>query len=47
MSSDEDIEAGGAFTYGILMANELNRAAEIRASVTSCRQALSKCRLLD
>jgi CHAD domain-containing protein len=33
MSSDEDIEAGSAFTYGILMANELNRAAEIRASV--------------
>ena len=35
MSSDGEIEAGSAFTYGILMANELNRAAEIRASVTS------------
>jgi hypothetical protein len=35
MSSDEDIEAASAFTYGILMANGLNRAAEIRASVTS------------
>jgi CHAD domain len=32
-SADEDIEAGSAFTYGVLMANELNRAAEIRASV--------------
>jgi CHAD domain-containing protein len=35
MSSDEEIETGSAFTYGILMANELHRAAEIRASVTS------------
>ena len=33
MSADGEIEAGSAFTYGILMANELNRAAEIRASV--------------
>src|SRR5215217_119724 len=33
MSASEEIEAGSAFTYGILMANELNRAAEIRASV--------------
>lgn len=33
MSAGEEIEAGSAFTYGILMANELNRAAEIRASV--------------
>jgi CHAD domain-containing protein len=32
-SADEHIEAGSAFTYGVLMANELNRAAEIRASV--------------
>jgi CHAD domain-containing protein len=32
-SDDEDIEAESAFTYGVLMANELNRAAEIRASV--------------
>jgi CHAD domain-containing protein len=32
-SADEDIEAGSAFTYGVLMANELNRAAEIRVSV--------------
>jgi CHAD domain-containing protein len=32
-SADEDIEAGSAFTYGVLMANELNRAAEIRALV--------------
>jgi CHAD domain-containing protein len=32
-SADEDIRAGSAFTYGVLMANELNRAAEIRASV--------------
>jgi CHAD domain-containing protein len=32
-SADEDIEAGSAFTYGVLMANELNRAAEIRASL--------------
>jgi CHAD domain-containing protein len=35
MGADEEIEAGSAFTYGILMANELHRAAEIRASVTS------------
>jgi CHAD domain-containing protein len=34
-SADEDIEAGSAFTYGVLMANELNRAAEIRASLTN------------
>jgi CHAD domain-containing protein len=33
MSASEETEAGSAFTYGILMANELNRAAEIRASV--------------
>ena len=33
MSASEDAEAGSAFTYGVLMANELNRAAEIRASV--------------
>ena len=33
MSADEDIEAGSALTYGVLMANELNRAAEIRASL--------------
>jgi CHAD domain-containing protein len=32
-SADEDIEAGSAFAYGILMANELNRAANIRRSV--------------
>jgi hypothetical protein len=32
-SADEDIEAGSAFTYGVLMANELNHAAEIRASL--------------
>jgi CHAD domain-containing protein len=32
-SAVEDIEAGSAFTYGVLMANELNRAAEIRALV--------------
>ena len=32
-SADGEIAAGSAFTYGILMANELNRAAEIRASV--------------
>ena len=31
----EKIEAGSAFTYGVLMANELHRAAEIRASVNS------------
>ena len=33
MSAREDVEAGSAFTYGVLVANELNRAAEIRASV--------------
>ena len=33
MSADEEITAGSAFTYGILMANELNRAANIRRSV--------------
>ena len=27
MSADEEIEAGSVFTYGVLMANELNRAA--------------------
>jgi CHAD domain-containing protein len=32
-SADKDIEAGSAFTYGVLIANELNRAAEIRASL--------------
>jgi CHAD domain-containing protein len=36
-SADEDIEAGSAFTYGVLMANELNRAAAIRASLASGR----------
>ncbi len=35
MSADGEIEAGSAFTYGVLMANELHRAAEIRASVNS------------
>ncbi len=35
MSADGEVEAGSAFTYGILMANELHRAAEIRASVRS------------
>jgi CHAD domain-containing protein len=35
MSADGKIEAGSAFTYGILMANELNRAANIRASLNS------------
>jgi CHAD domain-containing protein len=34
MSADKDGETSG-FTYGILMANELNRAAEIRASLRS------------
>ena len=34
ISSDKDGETDG-FTYGILMANELNRAAEIRASLRS------------
>jgi CHAD domain-containing protein len=33
MSADGEIEAGSGFTYGILIANELNRAANIRASV--------------
>lgn len=33
MIADGEIEAGSAFTYGVLMAHELNRAAEIRASV--------------
>jgi CHAD domain-containing protein len=33
MSADGEITAGSAFTYGILMANELNRAANIRRSV--------------
>ena len=35
MSADGEIEAGSAFTYGVLMANELHRAAEIRESVNS------------
>jgi CHAD domain-containing protein len=35
MSADGEVEAGSAFTYGVLMANELHRAAEIRASVNS------------
>ena len=35
MSASGEVEAGSAFTYGVLMANELNRAAEIRASVNS------------
>jgi CHAD domain-containing protein len=33
ISSDGEVEAGSGFTYGILLANELNRAANIRASV--------------
>jgi CHAD domain-containing protein len=33
MSADGEITAGSAFTYGILMANELNRAANIRRSL--------------
>jgi CHAD domain-containing protein len=33
MSADGEAEAGSGFTYGILIANELNRAANIRASV--------------
>ncbi len=35
MTASGEVEAGSAFTYGVLMANELNRAAEIRASVNS------------
>ena len=35
MSADGEITAGSAFTYGILMANELNRAANIRRSLNS------------
>jgi len=35
MSADGEVEAGSAFTYGVLVANELHRAAEIRASVNS------------
>jgi CHAD domain-containing protein len=34
MSADGEIDAGSAFTLGVLMANELNRAAKIRASVS-------------
>jgi CHAD domain-containing protein len=34
-SADGDGRQGTGFTYGILMANELNRAAEIRASLRS------------
>jgi CHAD domain-containing protein len=33
ISDDGEIAAGSAFTYGILMANELNRAANIRRSL--------------
>ena len=33
ISSDGDETEGAGFTYGILMANELNRAAQIRASL--------------
>jgi hypothetical protein len=33
ISADGEVEAGSGFTYGILIANELNRAANIRASV--------------
>ncbi len=33
ISADGEVEAGSGFTYGILVANELNRAANIRASV--------------
>jgi CHAD domain-containing protein len=33
MSADGEIAAASAFTYGILMANELNRAANIRRSL--------------
>jgi CHAD domain-containing protein len=35
ISGDREIGAGSAFTYGILMANELNRAADIRRSLNS------------
>ncbi|HET9778014.1 MAG TPA: CYTH and CHAD domain-containing protein [Propionibacteriaceae bacterium] len=35
MSADGEIAAGSAFTYGILMANELNRATNIRRSLDS------------
>ena len=35
MSADGEVDAGSAFTYGILIGNELNRAANIRASVNS------------
>jgi CHAD domain-containing protein len=35
MSADGEIAVGSAFTYGILMANELNRAADIRRSLSS------------
>jgi CHAD domain-containing protein len=35
MSADGEVEAGSLFTYGILIANELNRATNIRASVNS------------
>jgi hypothetical protein len=34
MGADGEIDAGSAFTLGVLMANELNRAAKIRASVS-------------
>jgi CHAD domain-containing protein len=35
ISAGGEIAAGSAFTYGILMANELNRAADIRRSLNS------------
>jgi CHAD domain-containing protein len=35
ISADREIAAGSGFTYGILLANELNRAANIRASLNS------------
>jgi CHAD domain-containing protein len=35
ISADGEIAAGSAFTYGILIANELNRAANIRRSLNS------------
>ena len=35
ISADGEVEARSGFTYGILIANELNRAANIRASVKS------------
>jgi CHAD domain-containing protein len=35
LSAGGEIETGSAFTYGILLANELNRAANIRASLNS------------